>query len=88
MLVLCEEWGFYQHRRDEVNTLEYLKVDFHVVWQLSSLLFVLRLRSLILQSAEALCKEFLVSHVLVNLNKDLVGLEDVTKSECCHASLR
>ena len=48
MLVLCEERSFYEHRRDKVDALEYLKVDFHVVRQLSSFLFVLRLRSLIL----------------------------------------
>ena len=68
-------------------TFKDVKIDLHMMWQLSTLLLNFEFLRLVLLSTETLCKEFLVSGVLVNLDEDLMRLIDVTKSEGGHTSL-
>ena len=87
MLILGKERRLNEHRGDKVNTFKDVEIDLHMMWQLSALLLNFEFLCLVLLSTETLCKELLVSGVLINLDEDLMRLIDVAKSEGGHASL-
>lgn len=59
-----------------------------MVWNLAASFLNFELLRLVLLATKTLAHQFFEPHVLVDLDEDLVGLVDITKSEGGHACLR
>lgn len=85
----CEYWHFLQHGRDEVDALDEVGVDVHVVGDLEGFVSLLFLRSPLVAQLhlEALGKEFTNTARTRQIGQGGVRLADVTRTEGTQAHL-